>query len=84
MVWVQLPDGLSGTQVFQHAREAGINIAPGRMFSTTDKYEDCIRLNAANPWSERVERAIYRLGSIATGLVGSDSRVDKDIAPAHP
>ncbi|WP_111497840.1 MULTISPECIES: PLP-dependent aminotransferase family protein [Marinobacter] len=64
VLWVQLPNRVSGTAVFQAARERGINIAPGRMFSTTDKYEDCIRLNGANPWSERIDEAIRTLGAL--------------------
>lgn len=64
VLWVQLPNRVSGTQVFREAREQGINVAPGRMFSTTDKYEDYIRLNCANPWSERIEWAIRTLGEL--------------------
>ncbi|ROU00429.1 PLP-dependent aminotransferase family protein [Marinobacter sp. R17] len=64
VLWVQLPHGVSGTTIYQEARERSINIAPGRMFSTTDKYEDYIRLNCANPWSERIEWAIRTLGEL--------------------
>ncbi|MDC9603326.1 PLP-dependent aminotransferase family protein, partial [Pseudoalteromonas sp. GABNS16G] len=60
VLWVQLPGTVSGTEVFRRAREENINVAPGLMFSTTDKYENCLRLNGANPWSERVEQAIAR------------------------
>ena len=73
VLWVQLPRTVSGTEVFRRAREENINVAPGLMFSTTDKYENCLRLNGANPWSERVEQAIARLGAIATA-VAAESR----------
>lgn len=68
VLWVQLPAQCSGTEVYQRAREEGINVAPGRMFSTTDKYENCLRLNGANPWTERIEQAIRRLGAIAADV----------------
>jgi DNA-binding transcriptional MocR family regulator len=68
VLWVQLPRTVSGTEVFRRAREENINVAPGLMFSITDKYENCLRLNGANPWSERVEQAIARLGAIATAV----------------
>lgn len=66
VVWVQLPGHASGTEVYQRAREEDINVAPGRMFSTTDKYENCLRINSANPWTDRIEKAIQRLGVLAT------------------
>lgn len=65
VVWVQLPDGCSGTTVYRLARERGINIAPGTMFSTSGKFENCLRLNAANPWTPRIEEAVRTLGQLA-------------------
>ena len=65
VLWVQLPDTVSGTQVYQRARAENINVAPGLMFSTANKYENCLRLNSANPWNERIEHAVGRLGSLA-------------------
>lgn len=74
VLWVQLPGNASGTRVYQLAREEGINVAPGRMFSTTaNKYENCLRLNCANPWNERIENAIHRLGILATQAVAESS-----------
>lgn len=68
VVWVQLPAGCSGTQVYRLARERGINVAPGIMFSTTGKYENCLRLNAANPWTPRIEEAVRTLGELAAAV----------------
>lgn len=74
VLWVQLPGHASGTRVYQLAREEGINVAPGRMFSTiADKHENCLRLNCANPWNERIETAIHRLGAIASQVVAESS-----------
>ncbi|MDO6823772.1 PLP-dependent aminotransferase family protein [Marinobacter sp. 1_MG-2023] len=64
-LWVQLPAGVSGTRVYQRAREENINVAPGLMFSISGKFESCIRLNGANPWSECIDQAIARLGALA-------------------
>ncbi|MDO3722766.1 PLP-dependent aminotransferase family protein [Marinobacter sp. chi1] len=69
VLWVQLPGNVSGTRLYHKALDEGINIAPGRMFSISDKYENYLRLNAANPWSERVEFAVRRLGAIANELL---------------
>ncbi len=65
MLWVQLPDGVSGTELYRRARAENINVAPGLMFSTTNKFENCLRLNGGNPWTDRLETAVIRLGSLA-------------------
>lgn len=65
VLWVQMPAGVSGTEVYRRARLEGINVAPGLMFSTANKFENCLRLNGGNPWTERIETAVFRLGSIA-------------------
>lgn len=65
VLWVQLPDGVSGTRVYHRARAENINVAPGLMFSISGKFESCLRLNGGNPWSERIDQAIVRLGALA-------------------
>ncbi len=65
VLWTQLPEGCSGTRIFHRARAEGINVAPGLMFSTTSKYDNCLRLTSAHPWSGRIEQAIARLGALA-------------------
>lgn len=42
-----------------------ISIAPGPIFSATQKYKNCIRLSCGLPWSERLEQAIHTLGDLA-------------------
>ena len=70
MIWVQLPGKDTGTDVYYRAREEHINVAPGMMFSTADKYSNCLRINSANPWSERIESAVRRLGELAGESLG--------------
>ncbi|HET8849510.1 MAG TPA: PLP-dependent aminotransferase family protein [Marinobacter sp.] len=65
VLWVQLPEGVSGTEVYRRARLESINVAPGLMFSTSNKFDNCLRLNGGNPWTERIEKAVIRLGALA-------------------
>lgn len=65
VLWVQLPAEVSGTRIYHRARAENINVAPGLMFSISDKFESCLRLNCGNPWSERIDQAIARLGALA-------------------
>lgn len=66
VTWVQLPEncGLKSSALFYRALEQNIAIAPGLIFSATDKYERWIRLSSGGLWNERKELAMERLGKI--------------------
>lgn len=68
VIWVQLPGGVDSMELYQKALEEGIAITPGYIFSSTDRYRDFIRLNAAN-WSEKIENAMEKLGKCVTHLI---------------
>jgi DNA-binding transcriptional MocR family regulator len=56
---------VNSLDLLDRALVARISLAPGPMFSATKKFENCIRLNCGNPWTERIERAIVKLGQLA-------------------
>jgi DNA-binding transcriptional MocR family regulator len=62
--WAELPTNVDSLQLFRKAREKGISIAPGPIFSNSYKYRNFLRLNAAH-WSPKVERALETLGGLA-------------------
>jgi DNA-binding transcriptional MocR family regulator len=62
--WVELPEGVDSLEMFRRAREKGISIAPGPIFSNSGKYRNFLRLNAAH-FSPKVERALETLGGLA-------------------
>ena len=68
ILWVEMPEGVDSLKLYEEALRNGIAIAPGVIFSTTgDKFNNCIRLNAAF-WSERIEHALETLGDIARAM----------------
>jgi DNA-binding transcriptional MocR family regulator len=67
VVWVQLPDGIDSMELYKKSLKQGIAITPGYIFSSTDRYRNFIRLNAAN-WSETIERALEKLGKCIVEL----------------
>ncbi len=66
-LWVEMPPGTDSRALYTLAREKGICIAPGDIFSTTRDFSHCIRLNAAF-WSEETRWAVETLGEIARSL----------------
>ena len=68
VIWVELPEGVDGIQLYRRALAEHISIAPGPLFSPTRRFQRCIRLNCAQPWHARMEWALQRLGQLATDL----------------
>ncbi|MBO9539275.1 PLP-dependent aminotransferase family protein [bacterium] len=71
LLWVELPEGVDAVALHREALAAGISITPGPIFSASGNFQNCIRLNCANSWSERIEAGLRQLGAIAQRLAAS-------------
>ena len=67
-LWVELPENVNSLTVYRQAIAAKISTAPGPIFSAKQKYQNFIRLNFGNPWTERIENAVQDLGRIVHRL----------------
>jgi DNA-binding transcriptional MocR family regulator len=63
-LWVELPAQVDSLELYRQALAEKISIAPGPLFSAKQKYRNFIRLNCGNPWSERLEGAVKKLGQL--------------------
>ena len=70
IVWVELPKGCDSVALFQALIERRITIAPGPMFSASQRYRNCLRLSLGQPWTARHERALREVGRLARELAG--------------
>ena len=70
IVWVELPKNCDSVALFERLIERGITIAPGPMFSASQRYRNCMRLSIGQPWSDRQERALRDIGRLAQELFG--------------
>jgi DNA-binding transcriptional MocR family regulator len=68
LLWVQLPNGISGQAVYRSALESKILVVPGEVCSTTGRFRDCLRLSCALPWSEKLSQGMATLGRICHEL----------------
>ena len=68
VLWVELPHGVDGVELFFQARKRSIGIAPGAIFSTRDKFANFIRLSCGTPWSEAMDNGLKTLGELAKGM----------------
>jgi DNA-binding transcriptional MocR family regulator len=74
MLWVELPRHVDSREVFALARLEHIGVAPGAAFSITRRFDHFIRLQYGEPWSQRMEDAMRRLGQIVTLLAEAPLR----------
>ncbi len=68
ILWVSLPRRVNTKDLHVRALQQGISIAPGLIFSNTEQFNHCVRLNCGIPWNRESERAIMTLGMLANQL----------------
>ncbi len=64
VLWAELPASADSLELYRKALEAKISIAPGSLFSPKQHYRNCIRINCAYPWSEKMDQALATLGRL--------------------
>jgi len=64
-IWVELNKGADTAKLYDLAIEHHISIAPGRMFTLQNQFENCMRLCTGLPWSPLIEARLKKLGDLA-------------------
>lgn len=64
-LWVEFDKLVDTTELFNSAIRQKISIAPGRMFTLQDQFENCMRLSIGLPWSENIRTKLKILGGLA-------------------
>ncbi|WP_343702384.1 PLP-dependent aminotransferase family protein [Chitinophaga sp.] len=63
-LWVELDKTINTGELFDKAMKQKISIAPGRMFTLQDQFENCMRLSIGLPWSDEVRSKLKLLGKL--------------------
>ncbi|MES2942770.1 MAG: PLP-dependent aminotransferase family protein [Pseudomonadota bacterium] len=69
-LWVELPQHMSSRPVFDQALEANILVAPGWLFSNSQRFDHYLRISCGWPYSTEVDNSLRKLGSIVSRLAG--------------
>ena len=69
-LWIELPAHLRALELYERALAEKISIAPGPIFSAKQGFQNFLRLNFGNPWTDTIERAVVKLGQIIATMNG--------------
>lgn len=64
LLWIALPDGVRSEALFDAALARGVRIAPGSIFSNSDRFDAYIRLGCTRVFDSAHEAAIETLGQL--------------------
>ncbi|RLV59287.1 PLP-dependent aminotransferase family protein [Parashewanella curva] len=67
-LWVELPEHINAYDLYLNALKHNIHIAPGTMFSLTDQFEHCFRLNASFECTDEYVEGIKILAELIKQL----------------
>ncbi len=69
-LWLELAENIDTVALYAMAAQKKITIAPGSLFSTGERYHNCLRLNSAC-YSEETKWAVEALGEMVHELANS-------------
>ena len=67
-LWVEFDKRIDATVLYDRALRHGISIAPGRMFTLQNQFQNCIRLCIGLPWSDDLRSKLRQIGNLAAKL----------------
>ena len=68
-LWLELHPAIASMDLFKRCASEGITFGPGELFTATDRYRNCLRLNFSGPWNTVTMQALARIGEIARQML---------------
>ncbi len=69
VLWLELDERIDTFDLYEQALKQKISIAPGKMFTMRNQYNNCLRLNFGLNWNEQTRESLKTLGELAKGLL---------------
>jgi DNA-binding transcriptional MocR family regulator len=63
-LWIEMNKKINAYKLHKRALKLNIGIAPGQIFSSQGRFENCFRLSYGEPWSQKIEEGIKTLGKL--------------------
>lgn len=68
-LWVVFNKKIDTWELYRQAHEQHISIMPGSLFSSQQKYGNCLRISAGLPWSEDTNWALQTVGKLVKKML---------------
>lgn len=63
-LWIEMSKKVNAFKLHKRALKHNIGIAPGQIFSSQGRFENCFRISYGEPWSDKIEDGIKTLGKL--------------------
>ena len=63
-LWIEMNKKINAYKLHKRALKHNIGIAPGQIFSSQGRFENCFRISYGEPWSPKIEEGIKTLGKL--------------------
>lgn len=63
-LWVEMNKKVNAYKLHKRALKHNIGIAPGQIFSSQGRFENCIRISYGNPWNDKIAHGLHQLGKL--------------------
>ena len=63
-LWIEMNDKLNAYKLHKRALKHHIGIAPGQIFSSQGRFENCFRISYGEPWNEQIGQGLHTLGRL--------------------
>lgn len=64
VIWVQLNKKINGFKLRNEAMKHHISVTPGKIFSASCNYSNCIRISFGKPWDDDADYGLMMLGKL--------------------
>lgn len=63
-LWIEMNEKLNAYKLHKRALKHHIGIAPGQIFSSQGRFENCFRISYGEPWREEIGQGLHTLGKL--------------------
>ncbi|MBL0057193.1 MAG: PLP-dependent aminotransferase family protein [Chitinophagaceae bacterium] len=70
ILWLELNKKVNSFALRTEAMKHHISIVPGKIFSGSDRFSNCIRISFGKPWNEDVDYGLMQLGKLIRKMIG--------------
>jgi len=71
-LWVELPKSIDTIKLYNYGLKMNMSIAPGRMFTLQNQFQNCMRLCLGLPWTDELRFALVQLGNLAKMMLQAE------------